>query len=261
MNIRCLIIDRDPIFREKLGKSIKTFRGNFQVRTVTNVTEAIQAIVSTDISLILCESFLAERKSGLIASIMDKKPTTSLIITSPNDSAAFKEFRTISCVKGFITRSSIQPADLAGEVVRALGNRFYQGNLQSVNCITLIQIFKLEGKDFTLRITNTRNEIEGLLFIDKGILIDAVCGTMAPLQAAQRIALWENVNIEVYNICPLNKNRINLDLTSLILQCEKKLQAGKQLPPKTGIEKSKKRTTDTSGGGLAGLFLKKAKKK
>jgi hypothetical protein len=154
----------------------------------------------------------------------------------------------------------MRSADLAGKVVLALGNRFYQGNLQSVNCITLIQIFNLEGKDFTLRVINTRNEIEGLLFINQGILIDAVCGTMAPLKAAQRIALWEYVNIEVYNICPLNKNRIKLDITSLILQCEKKLPPSKRLSPKTGIDKSKK-STDPSGGGLAGLFLKKAKKK
>jgi hypothetical protein len=260
MDIRCLIIDRDSTCRAKLETLIKTFRGNFQVQTVDNVTEAIKTIISKDFSLILCDSFLADRKTGLVASIMGKRPGVSLIITSRNDSSVLKEFNTISCVKGLITQPIVQPADLAGKVVLALGSLFYQGNLQSVNCITLIQIFELEGKDFTLRVINTINKIEGMLFINKGILIDAVCGTMAPLKAAERISLWENVNIEVYNTCLLNENRINIDLTSLILQCEKKLQAGKRLPPKSGIGKSKKRN-DTSDGGLAGLFLKKAKKK
>ena len=261
MNIRCLIIDRDPIFREKLRKLIKAFRGgNFQVQTVADVTKAIKAIISTDFSLILCESFLADRKTGLVASIMGKRPAVSLIITSQNDSPALKEFNTISCLKGFIIRPIRRPADLAGKVVPALGSRFYQGNLQSVNCITLIQIFELEGKDFTLRVINTINKSEGWLFIKKGILIDAVCDTMAPLKAAETISLWESVNIDVYNICPLTKDRINLDMTTLILQCEKKLQAGKRLSPKTGIEKSIK-SSNTSVNGLAGLFLKKAKKK
>jgi hypothetical protein len=243
-----------------LGNFIKSFRDDFQVHSVANVNQAIAAIVSTDFSLVLCEPFLADLKSGLVSHIMDKKPALPLIITGQDDSPALNELTTLSCVKGFITRPIVRPADLAGKVVLALESLFYQGNVRGVNCITLIQIFEQECNDGTLRVINTKEKIEGLLFCKNGILLDAVCGTAAPLKAVKRIFTWASADIEVYNICPLKENRINVDLTSLILQCTQKQQPGKRPSPVSKIEKSPQSKAKPVGG-LAGLFLEKAKQK
>jgi hypothetical protein len=67
------------------------------------------------------------------------------------------------------------------------------------------------------------------------------------------------VDIELYNFCPLQENRIRVDMTSIILQSVNKQQTGERSPAATGIEISPQGNCNTVGG-LAGLLLKKAKK-
>jgi len=259
MTIRCLIIDRNLIFREKMGEFIKTFGNDFRVETVESVNEATEAIVSTDFSLVLCEPFLTDLKTGLVSCIIDKKPAVSLIVTGEDDSPHLAGLRTLGCVKGFISRS-VRSADLAGKVVLALDSLFYQGNVRDISCISFIQIVEQDYSDCILRVINTKEDIEGLLFFKKGRLIDAICGTIEALEAVKRVLSWQSVDIELYNICPLRKNRINANTATLILQDDKKQELGERPSPVTGMKISPK-STNKSAGGLAGLFLKKAKKK
>jgi response regulator RpfG family c-di-GMP phosphodiesterase len=260
MKIRCLIIDRNPIFSEKLAKLINAYRDDFQVQTFANVDAAIEVIASTEISLVLCEPALADPVTGLVACIMDRDPAVPLIVTGQEESPALDRLVSLECVKGFITRPNVQPADLAGKVVLALGSLVYQGNIRGVNCITLIQILEQENKDCSLRIMNNSEKIEGWLFLKKGNLLNAVCGASAELEAVKKIFCWESVDIELYNICPLNEKRIDADITTLILQCTEKQRPAEPPPQPAASEKAPKATSKPVGG-LAGLYLKKAKKK
>ena len=259
MIIRCLIIDRNPIFLEKMGEFIEAFRGDFRVQTVASVNEATEAIVSTDFSLVLCEPSLADLKTGLVSCIIDKKPPVSLIITGEDDSPHLAGLSTLGCVKGFISRP-VRSVDIAGKVVLALDSLFYQGNVRGISCISVIQIVEQDCSDSILRVIHTKEDIEGLLFYKKGTLIDAICGTIEALEAVKRVLSWQSVDIELYNICPLRKNRINVKTATLILQGDKKQELGERPPPVTGMKISPK-STNKSAGGLAGLFLKKSKKK
>jgi DNA-binding NarL/FixJ family response regulator len=260
MIIRCLIIDRNPIFSEKLGKIIEGFRDDFQVQTVTAIDEAIEALVSTDFNLVLCEPSLADLDTGLVSCIMDKKPAVSLIITGQDDSPAQKELTQYSCVKGFITRPIVRPADLAGKVVLALDSLFFQGNVREVNSITLIQILEQECSDCTLRILNTKEKKEGLFFIKQGVLLDAHCGTASALEAVKRVFSWKSVDVELYNICPLKEKNIDVDMPKLILECANEQQSGEG-PTSADGDQAPAQSRSKSVGGLAGLYLKKAKKK
>jgi DNA-binding NarL/FixJ family response regulator len=262
MNIRCLIIDRNSIFRDKVGKFIEAFGDDFQVQATENVNEAIDAIASTEISLVLCEPRLTDPKTRLVACIKDKEPAVPLIITGQDDSPHLTELLALGFVKGSIPRPDVQPAELAGKVVLALGSLFYQGNLRGVNCISLTQILDQEYGDCLVRVINTEENVEGLLFLKNGMLLDAICGSAAAIDAVKRIFSWKSADVELFNICPLSENRINKNMACLVLQCTRNQQpgessspvAGKEMPPKT-------KNTNPSKGGLAGLFLKKASKK
>jgi hypothetical protein len=260
MSIRCLVIDRNPIFGEKLGKLITRFREDFQVQTVADVDAAIDIIVSNDIALVLCEPALADPDTGLLACIRAQEPAVPLIITGQEHIPGKDKLLSLPCVKGFITRPDVRLVDLASKVVLALGSLVYQGNVRSVNCITLIQILEQENKDISLRIMNTREKIEGWLFLKEGDLLDAVCGAAADLEAVKQIFSWESVDIELYSICPLAQKRIDADITTLILQCAETNQAVECPPQENTIKKSPK-AAPKPAGGLAGLLLKKAKKK
>jgi CheY-like chemotaxis protein len=262
MTIRCLIVDRNPIFRDKLGKLIKAFGDEFQAQVAANDDDAIEALDSTEISLVLCEPSLADPKTQLVACIQNKNPAVPLIITGQDDSPHFSELLALGCVKGFISRPVVRPADLAGKIVLALGSLFCQGNLRGVNCISLIQILDQDDSDCLVRCINTDEGVEGLLFLKKGLLLDAIFGTTAGLEAAKEIFSWKSADIELYNICPLSENRINANMSSFILQCSENQQPGEGLSPAAGNEiPPKKKSASKSKGGLAGLFLKKAKKK
>lgn len=265
MDIRCLIIDRNPIFGEKLGRFIEGFRDDFQVQTIENVDEAIEAIITTEFSLVLCEPALADPTTGLVSSIQDHRPAMPLIVTGKDDSPILKKLASLNCVRGFIARPVVRTADLAGKVVIALGSLFLQGNVRGVNCITLFQIFEQECSECTLRIINTKEKEDGLLFVKNGVLLDAVCGDMVAEEAAKSVFSWEKVDIEIYNFCPLREKKVNVDVTALMLQCADKQctdkpQSGQPPAPVAGSNSSPKRAAKPAGG-LAGLLLKKAKKK
>jgi hypothetical protein len=264
MDICCLIIDRNPIFGEKLGRFIEGFRDDFRVQSVGNVDEATEAIIATDFSLVLCEPALADPTTGLISSILAHRPTMPLIITGQDDSPVLKKLASHSCVRGFIARPVVRTADLAGKVVIALGNLFLQGNVRGANCITLFQIFEQECSECTLRVLNTKETEEGLLFIKDGALLDAVYEEMAAEDAAKKVFSWEKVDLELYNFCPLQDKKVNVDMTALMLQCADKQCAEKPQSGKSPSQAAGKNSSPKSApkpGGLAGLLLKKAKKK
>jgi hypothetical protein len=259
MIIRCLIIDRNPIFRQKMGKFIKSFRDDFHVQTAASANEAAEAIAATDISLVLCELPLIGLNTGLVSCIMDKKPAVPLLIIGRDDSSHSAGLSTLGCVKGFTSRL-VRPADLAGKVVLALGRLFYQGNVRGVSSSSFVQILEQDCSDCILRVINSEEDSEGLLFFKKGALIDAVCGTTEALEAVKRVLSWQSTDIELYNICPLRKNRINATTAMLIFQGKKKQDLGERPSPANELKTSPK-STNKSMGGLAGLFLEKAKKK
>jgi hypothetical protein len=191
---------------------------------------------------------------------MDQEPALPLIVTGQEDSQALDKLLSLDCVKGFVTRPNVRPSDLAITVVLALGSLVYQGNVRGVNCITLIQILEQENKDCSLRIINTSEKVEGWLFLKMGNLLDAVCGATENLEAVEKIFSWESVDIELYNICPLKEKRVDADITTLILQCTEKQRPAEPPPQPAATEKPTK-ATPKPVGGLAGLYLKKAKKK
>jgi hypothetical protein len=164
-----------------------------------------------------------------------------------------------SCFKGFIPRP-VRPAVLAGKVIVALDDLFFQCNVRSVSCAHFIQIIEHELSDYILRVFKTNEGIEGLLFFKNGILINAICGSTDALEAAKRILSWKNVDIEIYNICPLKKNSINVNMAAIIMQSSEKQKLSERPSPVTGTEISPNRT-DNPVGGLAGLLIKKSSKK
>lgn len=262
MTIRCLIIDRNPIFREKLERMIKAFGDEFQAQAVANVDDALEALSSNEISLVLCESSLADPNTQLVTCIQNENSTVPLIITGQDDAPHFTELLALSCVKGFISRPVVRPADFVGKVVLALGSLFYKGILRGVNCISLIQILDQECSDCLVRVINTEEGVEGLLFLRNGALLDAICGATAAMEAAKEIFSWKSADVELYNICPLSENRINANMASLILQCSENQQIDECSSPQSGNEiPPKVKSASKPKGGLAGLFLKKAKKK
>jgi hypothetical protein len=126
--------------------------------------------------------------------------------------------------------------------------------------VTLFQILEQECSDCTLRVLNTRENEEGLLFLKKGVLFDAVCGAAVAQEAAKTVFSWENVDVELYNFCPLKDNKVAADMTSLILKCANKQHASEQ--PSPVVEKDNPPVSGAKPvGGLAGLLLKKANKR
>jgi len=255
MVIECLIIDREPDFRQELGQFITSFRDDFHVQTVAGADKAIEAIAATDFSLILCEHpFLL--KPGLVSCITERKPGVPLLIIGREDSSYFAEMNTPGFVKGFVARSA-RPADLAGKVVFALENIFYQGNVSGVNCCTFIQLLEQNCSDCMLRVIHSEENSDGLLFFEKGSLIDAMCGNSEAMEAVQQILSWQSTKLELYNICPLKKNRINTTTAILILKHSKKQDVGECSNSLTEMKISPKGSKKSSRG-LAGLFLGKA---
>jgi hypothetical protein len=257
MTIRCLIIDGDPVFSQKIKRVVQSFRDDFYVHTVAAADEAIAIITTIDIALIFCEvSLFLEQK--FISCVVDKKPAVPLLLIDGNTTLPdANTILSMGIIKGSITRD-VRQADLAGKVVVALDKLFYQGNVQNVNCCTLIQLLEKNCSDCMLKVTHSEKHTEGMLFLRKGILIDAVCGESEALQAVKRILSWPSTIITFYSICPLTTDRINESAAILIL---KGLQDQKPEARATLLKEMETsvKNAGKSANGLAGLFLGKVK--
>ncbi len=257
MKIQCLIVDENPNFHEIIKKTIEAYHNDFQVLTAADVEQAIQAINLIDFSLILIEPKFAHKEAGLITSIMREERPIPLIITGQDATLKFDNQQTWDCIKSMIARP-FRAVDLAGKIVLALGNIYHRGNLHGVGCASFFQVLEQNYSDCLLRITNSKGDSEGLIFYKDGRPIDAVCGTLEAVDALKQLLSWEIVDIELFDICPLNKNRINKEITSLILQNEDK---SKEVVPPAAITTENNISSHPKKpiGGLAGLYLKKKK--
>jgi len=82
----------------------------------------------------------------------------------------------------------------------------------------ILQIFSMEKKSQTLHVTKEGNV--GVLDIEDGELIHAELGSISGINAAMEILLWEDVQIELFNLRSVSRT-INSSIINILLEVSK----------------------------------------
>ncbi|MDR2549886.1 MAG: response regulator [Desulfobulbus sp.] len=106
----------------------------------------------------------------------------------------------------------------------------------------ILQIFSMEKKSQTLHITKEGNV--GMLDIDNGELVHAELGGIDGLNAAIEIILWDDIQIELFNLRSVSRT-INSSIINILLEVSR-------------LKDERKNSLDESGEELLGSSISKA---
>lgn len=93
---------------------------------------------------------------------------------------------------------------------------FKHGHISGITLSSFLQLIEMEKKTCTLYIKN-RNKL-GVLYFQKGTLVDAETDLLRGLSAASEIICWENPEIEIEGACRRKINNINLSLYHILME-------------------------------------------
>jgi hypothetical protein len=108
--------------------------------------------------------------------------------------------------------------NLARQIVSMLRQEADGGTLHNVSSGVFLQLIEMEQKTCTIRLEEKTFGEKGVLFFVEGELCDARVGERQGEIAAYEIFAWDNVSLSIQNDCTIRQNRINKELSSLLIE-------------------------------------------
>ncbi len=118
--------------------------------------------------------------------------------------------------------------DLASEIQRTLKREADGGTLHDVSSGMFLQLIEMEQKTCTIRIADSRNQKQGVLYFRDGDLLDARINGLKGEKAAHEIFSWDEVTLSIQNGCPLTEKRIQGELQAILLEAMRLKDEAKQ---------------------------------
>lgn len=150
MSIHCLAIIANPNNRLELERSFQAFNDGFQIAFSDSVLAAtIDKDLST-FSLIISESTDLDTADSILIRFLTANHFHIPVLfigkkQFPGQESIYKSHLFAGMMKNPIT-----PAKLAGKIVAALENKFYQGKMSRINITSILQLVELDKLTCTI---------------------------------------------------------------------------------------------------------------
>jgi CheY-like chemotaxis protein len=152
-------------------------RNGFSVTTCPDGVEAIKELQTRRFNVVVTDIRMPRLSGlGLLDWVREHQPQTRVVVMSGFGSAGMKEFATS---KGAILYLE-KPVDLTVlvEMLRCCeSNCSFWGTVNDIDILDYVQLMLLTGRKALLEV-RSREGHEGLLFIDRGAIVHAVCGDL-----------------------------------------------------------------------------------
>lgn len=252
MNIHCLAIGADQNNRLELERSFQAFDDEFQVTFSDSVLDAIMNLDLSIFSLIISESIdIDTADSNLIQFLTVNHFHIPVLFIGKKQLLGHESTYNSHLFAGMV-ETPITPAKLAGKILVALEEKFFQGRMSGIDFISILQLVELDKLTCTLALFHFDHDDEGYIFFKEGRPVDAQFGKLQTDMAIQEMFSLSDVDIKMYGACPVMRDRLQTNCSKMIMD-NKGSQPGAQTPKK---DAAKSATT-----GLAGLFMKVKKNK
>lgn len=252
MKIHCLIIEPDPKKQTEYNLLFHGLIGMFKPTIVVDVRDAIKALTLSYFSIIIYDPFIIGKFiEELHLFLTDNDYFTRIIIVSSDNRHENMTLTNSALFTEIITRP-LTTAKVAGKILLAFKNRFYQGYMKGFPLTSILQLIKEDKLTCTVRLSTPNSHDEGLIFFQNSKPVDAQYGDMQTDMALIQIFSLKNPAIEMYKICPVRKNRLQANCFKLILNYSEKQ------PEITFTPKNLHTPTVT---GIASLYTKVQKDK
>ena len=212
---KVLIAEDDRIHLMRLTKFLGSFSDKFEVVPARDGQEAIDILSVQQISVLVTDIQMP-RVDGLVllAHVSEHHPNMPCFVMSAYGTPQMKAKLPKDLLRFFPKPFDVN--DLGRSIVDALEKDDTLGGLQSISVETFLHMIEMEQSSCILEVKTT-DQCDGLLFFEKGALVDAECGDLKGEAAALELIPRKNVSFgfKFYPDKPTNR-KIFTDLNQLI---------------------------------------------
>jgi CheY-like chemotaxis protein len=213
-----LLVDDDRAMLLALQEGFARYGDSFSVLLAGDGIEALEYLKRQPVSLVVTDLKMP-RVDGfeLLAMIMANFPDIPVIIITGYSTPEMERLARKGGAVAFVAKPFLIE-NLARQIVSMLRQEVDGGTLHNVSCGMFLQLIEMEQKTCTIRLEEKISGEKGVLFFVEGELCDARVGERQGEIAAYEIFAWDHVSLAIQNDCTVRQNRINKELSSLLLE-------------------------------------------
>ena len=213
-----LLVDDDRAMLLALQEGFARYGDSFSVLLAGDGVEALEYLKRQPVSLVVTDLKMP-RVDGfeLLATIMANFPDIPVIIITGYSTPEMERLARKGGAVAFVAKPFLIE-NLARQIVSMLRQEADGGTLHNVSSGMFLQLIEMEQKTCTIRLEEKTSGEKGVLFFVEGELCDARVGERQGEIAAYEIFAWDNVNLAIQNECTVRQNRINKELSSLLIE-------------------------------------------
>jgi CheY-like chemotaxis protein len=215
---KILLVDDDRAMLLALQEGFARYSDSLSVLLAGDGIEALEYLKRQQVSLVVTDLKMP-RVDGfeLLATIMENFPDIPVIIITGYSTPEMERLARKGGAVAFIAKPFLIET-LAQQIVSMLRQEADGGTLHNVSSGMFLQLIEMEQKTCTIRLEDKTSGEKGVLFFVEGELCDARVGERQGEIAAYEIFAWDNVSLAIQNECTVRQNRINKELSSLLLE-------------------------------------------
>jgi CheY-like chemotaxis protein len=213
-----LLVDDDRAMLLALQEGFARYGDSFSVLLAGDGIEALEYLKRQPVSLVVTDLKMP-RVDGfeLLATIMANFPDIPVIIITGYSTPEMERLARKGGAVAFVAKPFLIET-LARQIVSMLRQEADGGTLHNVSSGMFLQLIEMEQKTCTIRLEEKTSGKKGVLFFVEGELCDARVGERQGQIAAYEIFAWDNVSLAIQNDCTVRQNRINKELSSLLIE-------------------------------------------
>ncbi len=215
---KVLVVDDDREMLRTLKNALEKYNGTFSMLTAQDGVIAADLLKQHQVFLVVTELEIPRMDGiALLNLLWDDYPDVPAIIITGSSTSEKKKLAQEKGVEGYFEKPFIVE-DLARKINATLKKQTDGGILHGVGPGTFLQIAEMEQKTCTIRLTDDKSGIQGVLFFKEGELIDARTGALRGREAAYKVLGLEQATIAIQESCSLKENKIQADHRALLIE-------------------------------------------
>jgi predicted regulator of Ras-like GTPase activity (Roadblock/LC7/MglB family)/CheY-like chemotaxis protein len=210
-----LIVDDERSFLLSLEAGLRQYAYSFRTVTASNGKEAVDALGRTKVDVVVTDLSMPEMDGfQLLAHMTRKYPQVPAIVMTAFSTPAIKS--RLALLGSFtIQEKPIDFKELAENIVSTL-SAMDTSYLRGITLPAFLQLVEMERKTCTLKVS-TKDE-SGTLCFREGELLEASTATERGEKAAHAILSWDDVAIEINNVCSVTQNSVGKSLHHVVME-------------------------------------------
>ena len=193
-----LIVDDEERLIKSIELGLRSYDDQFEVVTALNGKEAVEALASRDVDLVITDLRMPEMDGfELLAHISSTYPFLPSIVMTAFATPEIEERVNATGIYRLLEKP-IDFERLAEAIAEGLAQESKEGSVAGFSLENFLQLLAMEKKTCLLNIKEgdiEGRDIEGHLYLEKGEIKAAVCGNIKGVDALFKLLACENVQI------------------------------------------------------------------